>query len=73
MSDILKSNTQFYQLWKKLYLKYGCFHAIPSEYQLVLLVSSTAWVCRKKNCSKSELEQYINEPIQIIKNNKQNI
>ena len=72
LSDILKSNKQFHQLCKKLYLKYGCFDAIPSEYQLILLVSTTAWVCRNKNCSKSELEKYLNEPI-IIENNKQNI
>ena len=58
MADILKANKQFHELCKKLYLKYGCFVGIPSEYQLILIVSTTAWVCRIKNYSKSELDKY---------------
>ena len=65
LSDLLKANIQFHQLCKKLYLKYGCFDKIPEEYQLVILVSTTAYVCKNKNCNKSELEAYLNETIEI--------
>jgi hypothetical protein len=65
LSDLLKANIQFHQLCKKLYLKYGCFDKIPEEYQLIILVSTTAYVCKNKNCNKSELDAYLNEKIEI--------
>ena len=65
LSDMLKSNKQFHQLCKKLYLKYGCFDNVPPEYQLVLLVATTAYVCKNKNSGRNELELYLNEPIVI--------
>lgn len=65
LSDLLKANIQFHQLCKKLYLKYGCFDKIPDEYQLVILVATTAYVCKNKNCNKSELEAYLNEKIEF--------
>ena len=65
LSDLLKANIQFHQLCKKLYLKYGCFDKIPEEYQLIILVSTTAYVCKNKNCNKSELDAYLNETIEI--------
>jgi len=65
LSDILKANKQFHQLCKKLYLKYGCFEAVPAEYQLVILVATTAWICKNKNANKDSLEAYLNEPIQL--------
>jgi len=65
LSDLLRSNKQFHQLCKKLYLKYGCFEKIPEEYQLFILVITTAWVCRNKNLNKDSLEAYLNESIEI--------
>jgi len=65
LSDLLKANIQFHQLCKKLYLKYGCFDKIPEEYQLLILVATTAYVCKNKNCNKSELDAYLNETIEI--------
>ena len=65
LSDLLKANIQFHQLCKKLYLKYGCFDKIPEEYQLIILVATTAYVCKNKNCNKSELDAYLNETIEI--------
>ena len=65
LSDLLKANIQFHQLCKKLYLKYGCFDKIPEEYQLIILVATTAYVCKNKNCNKSELDAYLNETINI--------
>ena len=67
LSDMLKSNKQFHQLCKKLYLKYGCFEKIPEEYQLVVLVATTAYVCKNKNSGRNELEAYLNEPIVLPK------
>jgi len=67
LSDMLKNNKQFHQLCKKLYLKYGCFDAVPPEYQLVLLVATTAYVCRNKNANKDSLEAYLNESIELPK------
>ena len=65
LSDLLRSNKQFHQLCKKLYLKYGCFEKIPEEYQLLVLVATTAWICRNKNLNKDSLEAYLNEPVQL--------
>jgi len=67
LSDMLKNNKQFHQLCKKLYLKYGCFDAVPPEYQLVLLVATTAYVCRNKNANKDSLEAYLNESVELPK------
>ena len=65
LADLLKANKQFHQLCKKLYLKYNCFDAVPPEYQLVILVATTAWVCKNKNSNKDSLEAYLNQPIEL--------
>ena len=67
LADMLRSNKQFHQLCKKLYLKYGAFEKIPEEYQLLMLVSTTAYVCKNKNAGRNELEKYLNEPIELPK------
>ena len=67
LSDMLKANKQFHQLCKKLFLKYGCFDAVPTEYKLLLLVTTTAYVCKNKNAGRNELEAYLNEPIVLPK------
>jgi hypothetical protein len=63
MVDILKSNKQFHSLAKQLFIKYGMYSNVPPEYQMVLLVATTAYVCRCKNLKKAEMEMYLNEPI----------
>jgi len=65
LADLLKANKQFHQLCKKLYLKYGCFEAVPPEAQLVILVATTAWVCKNKNSNKDSLEAYLNQPVEL--------
>ena len=35
----------------------------PPEFQLVLLVGTTALLCKTKNDKKLELESFLNEPI----------
>lgn len=62
-SDLLKSNKQFHSLCKQLYVKYKVFSKVPPEYQLLMLVSTTAYICNHKNRNKESLESYLNEPI----------
>jgi hypothetical protein len=67
LSDLLKSNKQFHTLCKKLYLKYNCFDALPPEYQLIMLVATTSYICINKNKGKNELDAYLNETIELKK------
>jgi len=62
-SDLLKSNKQFHSLCKQLYVKYKVFSKVPPEYQLLMLVSTTAYICNHKNKNKESLETYLNQPI----------
>ena len=60
MSDLLRQNKQFHQLSKMLYIK---FSNIPPEYQMVMLMATTAYVCVEKNKRKASLEEYLNTTI----------
>ena len=62
-AEMLKSNPQFHNLVKQLYVKYNIFAKVPPEFQLVLLVGTTAMLCKTKNDKKLELESFLNEPI----------
>jgi hypothetical protein len=66
-ADILKSNKQFHTLCKQLYIKYKVFSNIPPEYSIIILVSTTAYMCKVKNSRKKELDTYLNEKIEISK------
>ena len=61
---LLKSNKQFHSLTKQLYIKYKVFSAIPPEFQLLMLVATTAYICKSKNQNKINIESYLNEPLQ---------
>jgi len=65
MADMLKENKDFIKLLKQLYIKYGCFSAIPAEYQLLMIISTTGYICRSKNIKKKEFEKYLNEKINV--------
>jgi hypothetical protein len=65
LADCLKSNPQFISLCKQLYIKYNTFSSVPPEYQMIFLVSTTAYVCRNKNMQKIELEGFLNKEIII--------
>ena len=65
LSDLLKSNKEFHSLCKQLYLKWGVFSKIPPEYQLTILISTSAYIIRNKNLNKDSLEAYLNEPIEV--------
>ena len=48
-ADALKSNKQFHSLCKLLYVKYRVFSEIPAEVQLIMIVSTTAYMCSMSN------------------------
>ena len=62
-ADLLKQNKQFHTLCKTLFIKYGVFSSVPPEYQLMLLVSTTAYMCVNKNKRKGDINNYLNSTI----------
>ena len=62
-TDMLKANPQFNNLLKQLYVKYNVFTKIPPEIQMVLLVSTTSYICINKNKNKGILNEYLNQPM----------
>jgi hypothetical protein len=62
-ADLLKSNKQFHSLCKQLFVKYNVFSSVPAEYQLLLLVSTTAYICSNKNRGKAQINAYLDEPV----------
>ena len=65
LADMLKNNKEFNNLTKQLYIKYNCFDNIPPEYQMLLLVSTSAYICRNKNIKRNEIDKYLNEEIKV--------
>ena len=63
LSDMLKDNQQFHTLMKQLYIKYQVFQAIPPEYQLCILVATTAYICQQKNKNRDKINSYLDESI----------
>jgi hypothetical protein len=63
-ADMLKTNPQFNQLCKRLYIKYKVFSEIPPEYQMIMIVATTAYISKTKNSKKYEINNYLNQPIQ---------
>ena len=65
LSLLLQNNKQFNTLLKQLFLKYKVFSNVPPEYQIVLIVSTSAFICRNKNLNKEVLTSYFDEPITV--------
>ena len=65
LADMLRSNKQFNSLLKQLFIRYGSYQAIPPEYQLMLLVATSSWICCQKNRNKNQINSYLNEQIPI--------
>ena len=63
-ADLLKGNKQFHSLCKQLYIKYKVLSAIPIEFQMLMMVATTAYICKSKNQNKIVLDSYLNEPLQ---------
>lgn len=62
LADILKQNPEFLKLCKQLYLKYNTFEAVPPEYQLIMVVSTSAYICIQKNKNKAQMDDLLNQP-----------
>ena len=62
-ADLLKSNKQFHTLTKQMYIKYKVFDKVPPEWQLTILIATTAYICKNKNAKKKEIENFLNQPI----------
>jgi hypothetical protein len=63
-ADMLKGNKQFHTLCKQLYIKYKVFSNIPPEWSIIILVSTTAYMCKVKNSRKKELDIFLNAKIE---------
>ena len=46
-----------------MYIKYKVFDKVPPEWQLMILVATTAWMCKAKNAKKKEIENFLNQPL----------
>ena len=66
LADLLKSQKKFRDLVLQLSLKYGNFMSIPAEGQLLLMVTTSAFICIQKNKNSSKIEEMLNQPIPFI-------
>ena len=63
LSNMLKLNSQFDIMCKKLMLKYNCFTNTPIEYQMLMVVSTSVYLTVEMNKSKPAMEQFLNQKI----------
>ena len=71
-ADLLKQNREFHSLCKQLYIKYKVFSSVPCEYQLVMIVATTAFIARSKNIHMEKMTAFLNEQVPLGNlNNKQ--
>ena len=61
LSFILKSNPQFIALSKQLFIRYNVFSSVPIEYQMMMCVISTSYLCIQKNKGKASINSYLDE------------
>ena len=64
-ADLLKQNKEFHNLCKQLYIKYKVFSSVPVEYQLVMIVATTAFIARSKNIHMEKMTAYLNEQVPL--------
>lgn len=62
--DILKSNPEFTKICKQLSVKYNMFSKVEPEHKLLFIVSVSCFIVLQKNRKRTELENYLNQPIQ---------
>jgi len=65
LADLLKQNKQFHQLCKQLFIKYKIFTALPIESQMVIMVTTSAYICNSKNKRRNEMSEYLNQPANV--------
>ena len=64
-SEILKSNEEFNNICKQLYIKYKVFNRICPEYKLLMIVSVSAYIAKVKNDNMLKPKINLDEPINI--------
>lgn len=62
-ADLLKQNPEFSRLCKQLTIRYRVFSRLPPEYQLLLMVTSTAMIARQANMRRHEIEGMLNHSL----------
>ena len=65
LTMMLRANPQFNKLIKILYVKYGVFAKIPPETQLILIITTTSFLCIQKNKGKKAIDKYLNEAVVV--------
>ena len=63
LAEMLKANPRFHALCKQLMIKYSVFNQVPPEYQMVMLVATTAYICKTKNQHRDQINSFLDEPI----------
>ena len=63
LSILLKSNPQFVSLSKQLFIRYNIFSNVPIEYQIMMCIVSTSYLCMMENNGKASINSYLNEPL----------
>ena len=63
LSDMLKDNPQFNSLCKQLYIKYKVFSKVPPEMQMLMLVTTSAYVCAEKNRQLESREKLLGKTV----------
>ena len=63
LSVLLKSNPQFVSLSKQLFVRYHIFSNVPPEYQMMMCIISTSYLCIQKNKGRASINSYLDEPL----------
>ena len=63
LSIMLKMNPEFQKLAKLLFIRYNIFNNVPIEYQMMMIVTTSIYLCIQKNNHKSSMTSYLNENI----------
>ena len=63
LSIMLKMNPEFQKLAKLLFIRYNIFNNVPIEYQMMMVVTTSIYLCIQKNNNKSSMNSYLNEHI----------
>ena len=63
LSSMLKLNPQFMNLTNRLMLKYDLFKTTPIEYQMLMCITSCAYLTIQMNQSKPALNEFLNQKI----------
>ena len=63
LSIMLKMNPEFQKLAKLLFIRYNIFNNVPIEYQMMMVITTSIYLCIQKNNHKSSMNSYLNEHI----------